>query len=442
MNNRLNTTTRILVIALLCLGWSPNGQAKPEPDACVELGALVWNDWTSTDAGGSGLPAGETFVDYVRCKSCHGWDRRGIKGGYVRRTRTAERPNAGFGDSDMTSRDIAPGMGDYYHIRADEVLHGGTGRAYENGSDSWVELGDDPSAADKAAHSAGYTLGNQHPDFSTTGVNGDDIVLTQDQLDCVVDFVNFGDSDPNFYFIYIDTDQNPAEYVINTAAKTPAGKLFYEQTCSVCHGDPDTDFVGGNGGKPAGGILAHLQGDGKYSEFVHKARWGIPDTTMTRATLGLPDSQDMIDVMLYLQELDAEPFTITGDISGTWYNETRSGEGFVIDVAPFDESEWLFVASFYTYDGMGNQIWLFGTGMADGNHVIAETQITEGGVFGTQFDKLNVIRTDWGTLEFEFTDCINGHVWIKPNMDMLNTGLGFETFDYDIIRSTPPESCH
>ena len=51
-------------------------------------------DWTHPDAGGSGLPAGETVGDYVRCVSCHGWDRLGENGGFVRRTRTAERGSA------------------------------------------------------------------------------------------------------------------------------------------------------------------------------------------------------------------------------------------------------------------------------------------------------------------------------------------------------------
>ena len=165
MNNITKPTLVGLIILMLCLGWSHAALAKPEPDACLEMGALVWNDWTSIDAGGSGMPAGETVRDYVRCKSCHGWDRLGRKGGYVRRTRTAERPNAGLGDSNNTSRDIAPGMGDYYHIFANEVLHTDIGRAFEDGSDSWVELGDDPSPAEIAAHEAGYKLGNLHPDF-------------------------------------------------------------------------------------------------------------------------------------------------------------------------------------------------------------------------------------------------------------------------------------
>jgi len=332
MSNVINLTPKVLIILVLCLCWGQVAEAKPDPGACVEQGALVWNDWTSIDAGGSGMPLGETDRDYVQCKSCHGWDRLGLNGGYARRSRTAEWPNAGLGDSNMVSRDIAPGMGDFYHIRADEVLHTGTGRAFEDGSGSWVELGDDPSPAEIAAHASGYTLGNLHPDFSTTGANAGDIVLTQEQLDCVVAFVNFGDSDPTFYFVRIDTDKNPAEYIINAAARPAVGEAFYENSCRSCHGDPFTDHNGVNGGKPAGGMLAFLRGDGNYSEFVHKARWGIPDTAMTRTAIGSPDSQDMIDVMLYLQELNnANFFSVGGTVTGL------EGRGLVLQINAGDD---------------------------------------------------------------------------------------------------------
>ncbi len=166
---RFNTILFSSFTLLLCLGWSTAVQAKPETSACLDLGALAYDNWTATDAGGSGMPAGETEKDYLRCKSCHGWDRLGMNGGYVRRTRTAGRPNAGLGDTDTTSRDIAPGMGNYYHVTAGEVLHAGIGRSYEDGSGSWVTLDAGSSVEDKVDHAAGFTLGNQHPDFSPTG---------------------------------------------------------------------------------------------------------------------------------------------------------------------------------------------------------------------------------------------------------------------------------
>lgn len=429
MSNNGKLTIFIVTAMLLCLTWSNTIWAKDDASACVELGALAYDNWTSTDAGGSGMPSGESLKDYVRCKSCHGWDRLGKKGGYVRRTRTAERPNAGYGDTDTRSRDIAPGMGDYYHIRASEVRHAGIGRAYEDGSGSWVDLAVDPTA-----HATGYTLGNQHPDFSTTGVNANDKLPTQEQVDCLVSFINFGDADPKFYFFGIDTEANPVWYNIHPGANAPAGKTFYEQNCMDCHGDPAENHQGINGGQPEGGMLAYLRQDGKFSEFVHKARWGIPDTIMTRSTIGIPNSQDMIDVMLYLQESITSGFVITSGISGTWWDPQRNGEGFMIDVA----QDGLVVVSYYTYDTMGQQLWVIGPGTLNGNVVEIDFEITDGGIYGSGFDPLTVNHYQWGTGIFTFSSCYAGKAEIFPNQDYSDV---FEAQTIYLSRLTFPEYC-
>jgi len=430
MNTRIKSTLWAISIPFLCIGLASNAQAKPEPEACIALGALAYDNWTSTDGGGSGMPAGETEKDYLRCKSCHGWDRLGEFGGYVRRTRTAERPNAGLGDANTVSRFIAPGLGNFFHINAEQILHTGTGRAFEDGSGSWVDLSVDP-----VAHAAGYTLGNLHPDFSTTGANAGDIVLTQDQLECLVDFINFGDADPKFYFQEIDQYKDPTEYFINSGANATAGRTFYVTNCLACHGEPEVDFNGGNNGKPAGGMLAYLRQDGKYSEFVHKARWGIPDTVMTRSTIGTPTSQDMLDVMLYLQESNTSDFVVTSGISGTWYNAARSGEGFMIDVA----AEGIVAVSFYTYDTVGEQMWIIGAGTVNGNVFVIDFEVADGGIYGSGFDPTTVTHYPWGTGTFTFSSCYAGEAEITPNANY--SGV-FETQTIDISRLTPPESCN
>lgn len=430
----------ILATPVLILGLAATAAAKPAPDACITLGALAFDDWTSTDGGGNGLPAGESNVEYLRCKSCHGWDRLGLNGGYVRRERTADQPNAGLGDPNTVSRDIAVGLGHYYEIDIEDVLHTGTGRAFEDGSGSWVELGDNPTSEELAAHAAGYTLGNLHPDFSTTGANAGDTVLTQDQVECLVDFMNYADADPKFYFQAIYEERDPVLYEINSGASATAGEDFYNLRCRACHGEPGED---GNNGRPEGGIAAYLQRDGAYSEFVHKARFGIPDTVMTRAILGEPNSQNMIDMMLYLQQYVAgsTPFVLSNGTSGTWYLEARNGEGFVIDVAPGDDGQWKVVATYYTYDGMGNQLWLIGDAMAEGDHVTVPVVMATGGIFGTLFDPTAVNRTAWGTLDLSFSGCLDGHVVATPNQAMLDAGMGFETVEFDITRVTPPSGC-
>ena len=433
-------------ILLACAVASTPALAAPEDEACVALGALVYDDWTSADAGGSGLPAGESNVEYLRCVSCHGWDRLGLKGGFVRRERTADHPNAGLGDYNTVSRDIAPGLGNYYEIRIDEVLHEGTGRSFEDGSASWVPLADNPTPEQIAAHVEGFSLGNLHPDFSTTGANAGDIVLTQEQVECVVEFVNNWNSDPKWYFQGVYEESNPVKYVINSGASATAGETFYSDNCLRCHGAPNEN---GNGALPEGGMVAYLRQDGAMSEFAHHARFGIPDTIMTRAAIGSPDEQNTIDLMLYLQQYETDGddvnIGITGGFSGNWYLQARDGEGFVLDVAPNivdgEQDGWKMVATYYTYDGMGNQVWLIGDQVIEGESVTVPVYVTDGGIFGTLFDPATVNVNAWGTLEFSFGSCWNGHVTVTPNEDMIAAGMGFEPVDFDIERLTPPGEC-
>ena len=169
----------------LTLVFSGSILAQDPPSAAVEQGAMAYSNWTKTDAGGSGaLPVGVDSKDYIRCKACHGWDHMGTDGGYARRSRKDSRPNAGAGDGDTTSR-VIPGL-----VTADMITHVGTGRAYTDGMASWVALDGTHSAANKAAHTNGYTLGNQHPDLTMAGG------LTQAQVDNLVALLNFEDGKP------------------------------------------------------------------------------------------------------------------------------------------------------------------------------------------------------------------------------------------------------
>lgn len=426
-------------LVLLCIS-SIALATQPPPSACVEQGALAWDNWTTADAGGSGMPAGESDSDYLRCKACHGWDRLGSDGGSTRLIRDARQPNAGAGDSDTSSRNISPGLGNSSNVTAADILHQDIGRSYFNGSGSWTPLNIHHTAINKARHARGFTMGNQHPDFSAGGINSSDIVLTQEQADCLAEFINFGDSDPATYFKGINTRMDPVLYTINTGGSGPAGKIYYDRICLGCHGDPATDHNGSNNGKPEGGILAFLAADGNFSEFVHKARWGIPDTDMTRVALDFPDSQDMVDLMTYMQEAGGTGFAITGGISGTWIDTQQDAEGFLLDVSPRDEG-WVAVVSYYFYNNLGEQVWVIGSGIASGNFVITEVIITGVSVSEGVFDRTNVEIVDWGTIEMEFSSCELGHVILRPNQAMLNSGLGFDVLEFDIRRLTQANTC-
>ena len=441
--------------------------AQDPPSTAVEQGALAYSNWTKTDAGGSGaLPIGVESQDYIRCKACHGWDRLGTDGGYARRSRQSSRPNAGAGDGDVTSRVIRgtipkfsfvrevvytdPDSGnitcndinqngicpeEYFvrhpfdYVTADMVTHAGTGRDYIDGRASWVALVWPHSAENKAAHANGYTLGNQHPDFTIAGG------LTQTQIDNLVAFLNYEDGKPGAYFSNINPTMYPVLYTIVDSADATAGETFYDSNCNDCHGDPATDHDGLNDGHPDGGLLAYLANDGKFSEFAHKTRWGIPNTIMDRSTIGSPTLQNIADVMLYLQELGGTGFAINPGLSGHWWGgETRSGEGFMVDVSHNLADETIIIVSFYTYDSLGNQTWLVGAGQIDGNTAVITMTIPEGAMWGADFDPADLAdpRTPWGTGTFTFTSCGAGNVALVPNVEM--QGRGFTDLSYDINR--------
>jgi len=388
--------------------------AQDPPSDCVETGALAYDNWTKIDSGGSGnLPDGVQSADYIRCKACHGWDRRGTEGGYVRRSRKDTRPNAGAGDGDATPRAIVTGT-----VTSGQIAHSGTGRHYSDGQGSWEPLDAQRNADNTAAHAEGYTLGNQHPDFSVGGI-------TQAQMDCLAEFLNFADGDPALYFADIDPGQNPVLYTMVDSANWLAGEVFFESSCEGCH---TLEFV-----------LDYLEGDGKFSELAHKARWGSPDISMTRDAMGDPTAKNIADLLFYLQDVGATGFSVNPGLTGTWWNAARSGEGFLLEFAdqPGQPGVLTMFASFYTYDNMGNQAWLTAQPMEPdlsgvGTTVDVTWVITDGAMWGADFNKDDVNRTEWGTGSLVFDSCSNGSVSLMPNQAMID--MGFTDLTYDLTR--------
>lgn len=422
------STLRAIPFLLLLLPISSTSMAQ---DECVELGALAYDSWIADAAGGSGFPDGETDNDYLRCKSCHGWDHLGTAGGYATRSRNAGRPNAGLGDVDQTSRDISYTTREGAPVTADMVFHAGTGRALEDGSGSWVALDDEPSVANKVAHSGGYTLGNQHPDFSTGGANA----LTQMQADCLAEFLNFADGGWDAYFEAIYTNVSPILYTIRADADADRGETFYNDVCFQCHGDPsevgDPFPIEGDEG-----ILEFLADTPHFSEFVHKVRWGHPDSLMTREALGNPTALDVADVALYLQQLGGTGFAMNAGINGNWWNGIeRNGEGFQVEIARDGQGNLVFVATFYTYDLMGNQIFLVAVGPVNGNTADVDVFITDGGMYGEGLGDLG-FEEQWGTGTFVADSCGVMHMALMPNEQY--QALGYTDLMYDLERLTSP----
>jgi cytochrome c5 len=264
---------------------------------CVALGGMAWDSWHKTDAGGSGLPTDESDNDYTRCKACHGWDQQGTEGGYVRRSRNSGRANAGYQDPnncDLEGADLAtctPSRNistDATFGRDDTIEIPGGGRTWAEGSTVFDMV--DPSWG------PGAILGNRHPDLSAA--EGP----TADQLACLTAFLNAPEARADQVFSAMETvpaDGNPpAIYTPVATADAAAGETYYVANCQGCHGDPSDDGV-----PDAGGLIAYLNSDGKFSEFMHKVHWGIPNTIMTRAAMGNPTAADVANLVAWMQDI-------------------------------------------------------------------------------------------------------------------------------------------
>lgn len=89
-------------------------------------------------------------------------------------------------------------------------------------------------------------------------------------------------------------------------------------------------------------------------------------------------------------------------ISGTWVDFSHDGEGwFLQEVAP-----GIVVMAWFTFNDVGQQVWVIGTGVVQDNVVMFDSvRIADGTDFGDAFDQTQVNRMRWGDIRIVFTDC-------------------------------------
>lgn len=91
-------------------------------------------------------------------------------------------------------------------------------------------------------------------------------------------------------------------------------------------------------------------------------------------------------------------------LSGSWYDPTRSGEGWFFQKLNAD----LSIAYWFTYDAQGNQAWVGGVGQfVDGSVIINDVAQPVGGRFGPNYSPSQVTRIPWGSMAMSFKDCKN-----------------------------------
>ncbi len=96
-------------------------------------------------------------------------------------------------------------------------------------------------------------------------------------------------------------------------------------------------------------------------------------------------------------------------ITGSWYENETSGQGFSIHKIANDHG----VVYFYGYNDDGENLWLIGVWEIElvyGQEFVIELDQASGGTFDL-VDPAQIIREHWGTLTLRLDDCKSG--WAK-----------------------------
>ena len=125
--------------------------------------------------------------------------------------------------------------------------------------------------------------------------------------------------------------------------------------------------------------------------------------------------------------------SLNGSITGSFYNVNQSGHGFMIEIL----SNNRVFATWYVYDNQGNPLWLVGTGTYQGLTIDLPLQRLSGGMFPPNFDPNSVIRTDVGTLTFDFQGCNNAVVNFQSNNEAELNSTSLQVMRLTSIEGNP-----
>lgn len=112
-------------------------------------------------------------------------------------------------------------------------------------------------------------------------------------------------------------------------------------------------------------------------------------------------------LILLSSNLMADLILSEGGGSGTWFNPTRSGEGFYVEIIELADGGNAVSIAMYSFDGSGNQLWLVGTGGVGPSDVSAEIALFQydGPKWGPDFDSSDLNEIPFGAAFVRFPTC-------------------------------------
>ena len=115
------------------------------------------------------------------------------------------------------------------------------------------------------------------------------------------------------------------------------------------------------------------------------------------------------------------------EYSGSWYNPGQSGHGFSMEFGVSEDGTPLAIIYWYTFDTLGNPIFLVGTGVPNGKTLDVQFQSPRGMRYG-EFDPGSVVREAGGTATLDFTDPDNAVFSYTPS-EFSTTAWGHSAID-------------
>lgn len=95
-----------------------------------------------------------------------------------------------------------------------------------------------------------------------------------------------------------------------------------------------------------------------------------------------------------------------GGATGQWWNPTRNGEGFYVEIINNGGAKQIGVAM-YTYDDSGEPLWIVGNiGIEPGDKVVdIPVFVFDGPTWGSSYDPADLNQKTFGTFKVQFPTC-------------------------------------